>query len=148
MFGLIVFLVLWSVQSPATADECRRIAGMEVYSNAFAHEETGDVLGYELAVKRHEDSTVNAFLYLYEGAPNKDAIPLSGRISGKHLILQGDWAERSIEYPSKKQIVEKHFVKIDGLLDTASFKGKLTIEGGNEGEQVRLKPIKTIWLCR
>lgn len=124
------------------------MAAMEVYSNAFAHAETGDVLGYELAMKWHKESTVDALLYLYEGAPNKDAIPLSGRVSEKHLKLQGDWAEHLIEYPSKKQIVEKHFVKIDGILESASFNGKVTIEGMREGENVRLKHVKTIWLCR
>ena len=40
---------------------------MQVYSNAFVHEETGDLLGYDLAVKREAGSGVDALLYVYEG---------------------------------------------------------------------------------
>ncbi len=107
---------------------------MEVYSNAFAHKETGDILGYELALKPHDDSTVEAFLYVYEGAPNDEAIPLSGHISGRNLRIQGKWVEHLTEYPSKKEIVQTHFVKIDGVLDSASFRGDITIEGMGERE--------------
>ena len=32
---------------------------MKVYSNVFIHEETGDLLGYELAIKRNADSGVD-----------------------------------------------------------------------------------------
>jgi hypothetical protein len=81
------------------------------------------VLGYELAVERHDDSTVEASFYVYEGAPNNEAIPLSGHISGKNLSIQGNWLERLIEYPAKKEIVQTHFVKIDGMLDSTSFRG-------------------------
>ena len=149
MFKLIVLLVFSSVQSLlARTDECSRTAGMEVYSNAFAHKETGDVLGYELAVKRHDDSTVDAFLYVYEGGPNNDAIPLFGRVLGKNLSIRGDWAEHLTEYPSKKEIVQRHLVKIDGVLDSASFNGEVTIQGMNERESIRLKHVKSIWLCK
>jgi hypothetical protein len=147
IFTLIVLLGFSSFQNLGASDECSRTTAMEVYSNAFAHEETGDVLGYELAVKRHDDSTVEAFFYVYEGAPNNEAIPLSGRLSGKRLSIQGDWVEHLIEYPSKKEIVQTHVVKITGVLDSASFRGVVTIEGMAERELVRLKRVKSIWLC-
>jgi hypothetical protein len=121
---------------------------MDVYSNAFAHKETGDILGYELAVKRRDDSTVEAFFYVYEGAPNNEAIPLSGHLSGKNLSIQGDWVEHLTEYPSKKETVQTHFVKIDGVLDSASFRGEVTIEGMGERDSVRLKRVKRLWLCK
>ena len=121
---------------------------MEIYSNAFAHAETGDVLGYELAVKRHDDSTVEASLYVYEGAPNEEAIPLSGRISGKNLSVEGNWVEHLIEYPSKKETLQTHFVKIDGVFNSTSFRGEITIEGMGERDAIRLKRIKRIWLCK
>jgi hypothetical protein len=50
-------------------------AQMQIYSNAYISKETGDVVGYELAIKQHDDSTVDALLYVYEGAPNDDGIP-------------------------------------------------------------------------
>ena len=121
---------------------------MEIYSNAVAHAETGDILGYELAVKRHDDSTVEAFFYVYEGAPNDEAIPLSGHISGKNLSVQGNWVEHLIEYPSKKETVQTHFVKIDGVLNSTSFRGEVTIEGMGERDSIRLKRINRIWLCK
>ncbi len=97
---------------------------MQVYSSAYIVEETGDVLGYELAIKRHTDSIVDALLYVYEGAPNDGGIPLSGHISGKHLTIEGNWVEHLVEYPSKKEIVQTHFVKITGALDPATFRGQ------------------------
>jgi hypothetical protein len=121
---------------------------MEIYSSAYSHEETGDVLGYELAVKRHDDSTVETFLYVYEGAPNDEAIPLSGHISGKNLSVQGNWVERLIEYPSKKEVAQTHFVKIQGVLISTSFRGEVTISGIGERDPVLLKRVKTIWLCK
>lgn len=121
---------------------------MQVYSNAFAHKETGDVLGYELAVTRHPGSVVEAFLYIYEGTPTKDGIPMHGHASGSSVSLRGAWAEHLTEMPSKKKIVENHLVRMDGVLDSASFKGQLTIEGSGGPESVRLKRVKRIWLCR
>jgi len=101
---------------------------MEVYSNAFAHEETGDILGYELALRRHADSIVEALFYVYEGVPNDEAIPLSGHISGDNLSVQGNWVEHLIQYPSKKEITQTHLVKIDGVLNSAAFRGEVTIK--------------------
>jgi len=119
---------------------------MKVYSNAFVHKETGDILGYDLAVKRHADSSVEAFLYIYEGAPNKDGIPLYGRILGNHISVQGQWVAHSTEMPSRREVVQTSLVKIDGLLDSASFKGEVTIQGSGP-EQVRLRHVNRIWLC-
>jgi hypothetical protein len=44
---------------------------MQVYSNVFIHKETGDVLGYDLAIKHDGDSTVDALLYVYEGGKRR-----------------------------------------------------------------------------
>ena len=129
-------------------DKCSRTAQMQIYSNAYISKETGDVVGYELAIKQHDDSTVDALLYVYEGAPNDDGIPLSGRISGKNLTIQGNWVEHLVEYPSKKEIVQTHFVKIGGTLDSASFKGKVEIEGNAPPGESRLKRFEQIWVCR
>lgn len=73
---------------------CVKTALMRIYSSAFVQKETGDILGYELGIKQNDDSSVNALLYVYEGAANDDGIPLSGRISGKNLAVQGDWVEQ------------------------------------------------------
>jgi hypothetical protein len=134
-------------QKPGSSDECARTFGMKVYSNVFIHEETGDLLGYELAIKRNADSSVDALLYVYEGGDSDDGIPLSGQVVNKRLAVQGTWVEHLIEYPSKRTIVEKHFVKIVGDLGPAALSGELTIEGMNEREAVRLKHVKRIWSC-
>jgi hypothetical protein len=135
-------------QSSVAADECARTAGMQVYSSVFMHQETGDLLGYDLAIKRDGDSSVEALLYVYEGGESGDGIPLSGRISNKRLSIQGTWIEHLVEYPSKKKIVEERFVKVVGTVDSAAFRGKLTIESMGGNEQVRLKRVTGIWSCR
>ncbi len=127
---------------------CDQTAQMRIYSSAFVHAETGDVLGYELAIKENDDSVANALLYVYEGAPNDEGIPLSGRISGKNLTIQGNWVEHLVEYPSKREIIQTHFIKIDGTLDANSFRGKIKIENTKSPDTVRLKRVNRIWLCK
>jgi len=123
-------------------------------SNAVVSEETGDVSGFELAVKKLNDSTVDALLYVYEGAPNNNGIHLQGRTSGKKLTIEGNWDEHLIEYPSKREIVQTHFVTIKGALDAALFRGRITIKdtsttkGLSEDEAVKLRPVAHIWLCK
>jgi len=120
---------------------------MQVYSDVFVHPETGDLLGYELAIKRRGDSGADALLYVYEGGEAGDGIPLSGQISNGRLSLSGTWVERLTEHPSKKEIVEKHAVEIHGSLDLTVFRGKLAIGGMTDQEQIRLNRVKRIWNC-
>jgi hypothetical protein len=135
-------------QSTVAADECKRTAGMQVYSNVFVHEETGDLLGYDLAFKRDAHSGIDALLYAYEGGESDPGVPLSGRLSNKQLRIQGTWVEHLVEYPSKKEIVQTHFVKIVGSLGGAVFRGELTIQDMEERQQIELKRAKTIWSCK
>jgi hypothetical protein len=79
-------------------------------------------------------------LYVYEGAANDDGIPVSGRISGKNLTVEGTWNEHQIEYPSKKEIEVTHFVRIEGTLDSSWFRGTLKIEGLDTPAKVRPEP--------
>jgi hypothetical protein len=107
-----------------------------------------DLLGYDLALNRIGDSTVDALLYVYEGGLSDEGMPLSGQISKNRLSVQGTWVEHLIEYPSKKEIVQTHSVKIVGTLDSTAFRGELTIEGMGEREHVQLKRVKRIWSCK
>jgi hypothetical protein len=132
-------------------DECIRTTSMRIYSNAVVSEETGDVSGFELAVGKPSNSTVVARLYVYEGAPNNNGIQLEGHISDKTLILEGNWDEHLIEYPGKKEIVQHHFVRINGRHDPTWFRGKITIKevsGLSDDEDVRLQHVGHIWLCK
>lgn len=128
-------------------DECARTAGMLVYSDVFMQKETGDLLGYELAVKRQGDSGAEAMLYVYEGGDAGEGIPLSGQISKDLLTLKGTWVEHLIEYPSKQRITEEHSVEVVGTLPPATFRGELTIKGMEDHQHVRLKRVKKIWPC-
>jgi hypothetical protein len=134
--------------SAVTEPDCGRTAKMRVYSDADLSEETGDVGGTELAITEKKDSTVDALLFVYEGAPNDEAISLSGSTANKHLTLQGNWVEHLVEYPSKKEIVQTHFVTVDGTLDLATFRGELKIEGLAFPVKARLKRVPQIWVCR
>jgi hypothetical protein len=127
--------------------DCGRTATMRVYSDAYLSEETGDVGGIELAIRQTKYFTVYALLFIYEGAPNDEAIPLSGSVLNKHLTLQGNWVEHLVEYPSKKDIVQRHSVRLEGILDSAAFQGDLKIEGLAFSEKARLKQVPQIWLC-
>lgn len=145
LFALAVALL---GQTAVAGDECGRTAGMQVYSNVYVHEETGDVLGYDLALKRNGDLGVNALLYVYEGGNSDEGVPLSGQFSKSHLSIQGTWVEHLVEYPSKKQIVQTHSVKIVGTLDSTAFHGELAIQGMGEGEHVQWRRVKKIWSCK
>jgi hypothetical protein len=148
VFPLILFLAFSSAHNLGASDDCSLAAGSTIYSNAYLHKETEDVLGYELAIKQHDTSTVEAFLYIYEGAPNKEAIPLTGQLINGQLNIRGNWVEHLIEYPSKKETVQTHAVEIIGTLKPASFRGDFTIEGFEKKESVNLKRVDGIWLCK
>ena len=128
--------------------DCGRTATMHVYSDAYLSEETGDVGGIELAMTEKKDSSVDALMFVYEGAPNHDAIPLSGTASNKQLKMKGNWVEHLVEYPSKKEIVQTHSVAVDGAIDSSMFEGDLKIEGLDFSGKVQLKRVPQIWLCR
>ncbi len=131
----------------ATEADCAHTANMQIYSDAFLSKETGDLVGYELALEQTSDSTVKSLLFVYEGAPD-DGIPLDGRILQKEVTIQGNWMERQIEYPSKKEVVVTHPVKIDGAIDPRWFTGTIKIGGLVTPDKIRLKHVSRIWMCK
>ncbi|HEV2101676.1 MAG TPA: hypothetical protein VGR58_02755 [Candidatus Acidoferrum sp.] len=121
---------------------------MQVYSNAFFSEEAGDVVGYELALQKLNGDAIDARLYIYQGEPNKDGISMSGQISGGKLTIKGNWVQHSIEFPSKKEIVETQLVGVDGTLNSTQFRGTIRVEGLVAPIKVGLKRVDHIWLCK
>jgi hypothetical protein len=111
-------------QKPVVVDECARTAGMQVYSSVFVHEETGDLLGYELAIKHDGDSGMDALLYVFEGGESGPGIPLTGQITKNRLSIRGTWVEHLLEGASKREIAEEHSVKIEGIVDSSTFRGE------------------------
>jgi hypothetical protein len=150
--GLLIglFPVVSRGENPnASEDECARTAQSQVYSNAVFIEETGDVIGFELALQRsHHGSSASALLYDYEGVPNEDGISLSGQILGRKLTMEGSWVRHLIEMPSKKEIVETRLVKLDGTVDSNGFRGTIKIEDLDTPIRVRLKRVDHIWMCK
>lgn len=135
-----------SARNPkAPQDACARTAHMPVYSDAYFSEEGGDVVGYELALE-DRNSDADALLFVYEGTPNGDGIPLSGSLLNAKLALKGVWVEHLTEYPSKKKIVKRQAVKVDGRLNASRFQGQITIER-SAPVQVRLRRVRRIWVC-
>jgi hypothetical protein len=147
-FALAGFSGSVLAQTRVVPDPCARTAEMQVYSDVTIQKETGDLLGYELAIQRHGDSDAEALLYVYEGGGAGDGIPLSGQLSNHRLTLKGTWVEHGTEYPSRKEVVEKHSVEVLGTLDSATFRGELTISGMEEHQHVRLRRGKRIWPCK
>lgn len=148
MLTSIVLSVTSLIASAQTsADQCPRTKSMRIYSNAYVNEETDDLLGYELAIKQHQGSTVEALLYVYEGSAAGDGIDVPGHISGKNLLIAGSWVEHLTEYPSKKEIVETHSVRIGGTLSQNSFLGEIKIAGLDQ-RKIKLKRVDHIWMCK
>ena len=149
-----VLLGLVPVVSPGdnlntSEDECAWTAHSQIYSDAVFIEETGDVVGFELALQRgHHGSTVSALLYDYEGVPHEDGISLSGQILGRKLTMEGNWVRHLIEMPSKKEVVETRLVKLDGTIDSIRFRGAIKIEDLDTPIRVRLKRVDHIWMCK
>ncbi len=158
LLGLMLFVV-WSSQTVAQTDACSRISAMTIYSNAkiysdafpVGHKEMGHLLGYELAV--NPPGSTGAFLYVYEDEANKEGIPLHGQVSGNRINLRGEWVVHVTEMPSRKEYVETRHVAVEGVLDLASFKGRIRIESkGRKNiepvtDSVRLKQVKRLWFC-
>ena len=90
---------------------------------------------------------VDVPLYVYEGVAYDEGIPLSGRVLGKELTVQGNWVEHLVQYPAKKEIIQTHSVKIKERLDAASFRGQMRIENMDSPDSVRLKRVKKLWFC-
>lgn len=132
------------------SDECALTAQMDIYSNAQVSKVTGDVSGFELALDKPEVSQRQALLFVYEGAANTDGIPLTATMDGNNWTIEGTWVEHLTEYPSKKDIVQKHFVRITGALNPKVFRGTISIEGLQivNPERMLLKRGKQIWVCR
>ena len=146
-FALSVGSLCLEPQTAATENPCVKTAGMQVYSDVFVHEETGDLLGYDLAIKRQGNSGAEALLYVYEGGESGEGIPLSGQVSKNRLTLKGTWVEHLVEYPSKREIVQQHSVEILGALDLANFRGEVRIGEIEDHQQIRLKRVKNVWFC-
>ncbi|MGA9354296.1 MAG: hypothetical protein WBV46_11445 [Terriglobales bacterium] len=144
---LIPFIASYAPAERKDSAECDQISSMRVYSNAWVDKETGDLNGFELAIRNNDHSKIEALLYVYEGGP-AEGIPLPGRIiSNGGIDIAGDWIEHMIEYPSKKERTETHSVKMSGVLKPASSRGKIHIQG-YDAFDVKLKRVDRIWMCK
>ena len=93
MIGLISRYTIAGQTLPdenVTRKQCAQIRPMKVYSDATYIEEAGDVTGYELALAPGSALGITGRLYIYEGTPNLDGIPISGMLKDKQLHLMGE----------------------------------------------------------
>jgi hypothetical protein len=122
---------------------------MEIYSDAQVSRVTGDLSGFDLALEKPDGAQRKALLFVYEGGES-EGIPLSVTANGDNLIIEGTWVEHLTEYPSKKDIVQTHQVKITGKLTAKTLQGTISIEGLTivNPEGMRLKRVKQIWMCK
>jgi hypothetical protein len=131
----------------ALDDECVRTSKMRIYSSAFVHKETGDLLGYDLALGPANQPTTDALLFIHEGSPG-DGIPLQAKQSDGKVTIDGDWVEHLVEYPSKKETVKTHSIKITGTVGKHRLRGTIMIGGLTTTEKFSLKRVQKIWMCR
>jgi len=71
---------------------------MDIYSDAYYSNETGDVNGFELALDKSDTPRRKALLFVYEGAANNDGIPLPVTTDGNNLVIKGTWTEHLTGY--------------------------------------------------
>ena len=130
-------------------DECAQTAQMDVYSDAQVSRVTGDLSGFDLALDKPNGSQRKALLFVYEGG-GSEGIPLPVTANGDNLVIEGTWVEHLTEYPSKKDIVQTHRVKITGRITPASFRGQISIQGLEimNPDSMLLKRVKQIWDCK
>ncbi len=130
-------------------DECSQTAQMDIYSDAQVSKVTGDLSGFELALDKPTGSQRKALFFVYEGG-GSEGIPLSATVDGNNLIIEGTWVEHLTEYPSKKDIVQTHRVRITGKLTPKILQGTISIEGLEivDPESLRLKRVQKIWVCK
>ena len=130
-------------------DDCSQTAQMDIYSDAQVSKGTGDLSGFDLALDRPSGSQRKALLFVYEGG-GSERIPLSVTVDGDNLVIEGTWVEHLTEYPSKKDIVQTHEVKITGKLTPKTLQGTISIEGLEiaNPDGMQLKRVKQIWMCK
>jgi Ankyrin repeats (3 copies)/Ankyrin repeat len=138
-----------SLIDDSRSDDCARTAQMDVYSDAQVSREAGDLSGFELGLDKPNGSHRRALLFVYEGG-GSEGIPLTAIAQGSNrLIIEGTWVEHLTEYPSKKEIVQTHRVRIAGKFTPRIFRGTISIEGLGiaNPENMQLKRVKRIWVC-
>jgi hypothetical protein len=138
---LIVLTVLTSCTFALAKDECVQTASYKIYSNAFLSQETGDVGGYELALKPTTGNSYEALLYIYEGAPILAGIPLVGGKQGATISLE--WHQELVEHPLN--ITQAQHIELKGRISGNHFRGSLQID--NDSSSLSLKLVNYIWLC-
>jgi hypothetical protein len=146
---LLVVSPLNSFGQSRTPDECTRTAQMDIYSDAQVSKVTGDLSGFDLALDKPNGSHRKALLFVYEGG-GSEGIPLSATVDGDNLIIEGTWVEHLTEYPSKKDIVQTHRVRITGKLTPKILRGTISIEGLEivNPESMQLKRVRQMWSCK
>jgi len=130
-------------------DECSQTAQMDIYSDAQVSKVTGDLSGFDLALDKPSGSQRKALLFVYEGG-GSEGIPLSVSLDGDNLVIEGTWVEHLTEYPSKKDVVQTHRVRIMGKLTPKILRGTISIEGLEivNPERMQLKRVQKIWVCK
>lgn len=122
---------------------------MDIYSNARVSDVTGDLGGFELALGNPNRPRRKALLFMYEGSIS-DGIPLTAIMNGGDVLIQGTWVEHLTAGPSKKDIVQKHLVRLVGTLTPKMLLGTISIEGFQiaNPDKLRLKRVAQIWACK
>jgi hypothetical protein len=147
LFGSVTSAMSAQTTHDSSPSECTQTAKMDVYSNAYLQTETGDLLGYDLAISKPGDVDQTVLFYVYEGGLTDRGIPLSVIVQGKNLLITGEWTEELIEYPSQRKIAEKHRVRLELKMVPKALSGTVYIEGMADRQPVRLRLVRHVWSC-
>ena len=125
--SLLLALLLFQVPDEAISRTCKSVKGATIYSNAYYVEEAGDVVGIEIAIFPY--SGHRALLFVYEGTPFSDPIPLTGKRFGT-----------KVSWSSPKG-------KLYGTITGHEILGTVQVGDGSP-ERVRLRKVSHLWGCR
>ena len=125
--NLILALLLFQVPNETISRNCKSVEGATVYSDAQYVQEAGDVVGTEIAI--FPDARKGGLLFVYEGTPFSDPIPLVGKRVGTR-----------VRWSSPKG-------RLFGTIDDNEILGTVQVGDGTP-KRVRLKKVLNLWSCR
>jgi hypothetical protein len=143
--SFLLALLFFQAPDARISPTCKSVEGAVIYSDARYVEEAGDVAGVELAVFPRSDKP--ALLFIYEGTPFADPIPLSGNRAGAKIQWKGSAVEKLIKYPEKTEVDHTRSALLSGTITEKELVGTLQIEDG-AADRVRLKKVKNLWICK
>lgn len=121
-------LVMLALSTSLAADRCSIPRNSAIYSNAYIHAETGDLLGYELSISPDGDTVE---IYVYQG-DFSDPVSLPATYDKGRL---------------KVSAVDKYHMKLNARVTKSKLVGTIAF-GDEKPQQIELRRVSHVWGCK